>query len=154
MKPGNYNFLNKPRDSNGSFARTDIPFNRSSIDPSGGLARDFLSNPRLKGNWNQHTKKEAKPASFDPLKAPETKSIQPREDTRTAISNEAAQATKESFAPYSGYTVCIQNVPSHCNLGLVKHALSTHGEIVGSFKKSGSNGTCTIYVEFKVNSEL
>jgi hypothetical protein len=149
MKSGHFNFLNKPRDSNGSVTRTDMSTERNYVDRSGPLTRDSLSNPRMKANWNQQMNKEARPVSFEPLKAPETRSDNHQEDARPANTNEGNQG-KDSFVPYSGYTVSIQNVPSHCNIGLVKHALSSHGEIVRSFKKSESNGSWAIYIEFKV----
>ena len=148
MKPANFNFL-KSRESNGSFNRTDIIGDRS-IDRSIGSARDSLSNARSKDGWNQQLNKDVKPVSFEYLKAPETKSAHIREDISPPRSIETIQPTKDSVVPFSGYTVCIQGVPAHANLGVVKHTLSTHGEIVSSFKKPGSNGSCTIYIEFKV----
>jgi hypothetical protein len=126
----------------------------SAVDRSFGSTKDPFSTGRSKESWNQQANKDVKPVSFDFLNTPQTKATCVREDVSTLNISEAGQPTKDDIVPFSGYTVCIQGVPAHSNLGLVKHLLSTHGEVVSCFRKPTSNGLCTIYIEFKVMKRI
>lgn len=139
--------------SNAINSKDSLPNVRST---SQNLTPDFL---KSFGAKNEPTH-EARSSSYHEVKrisSHEAKSVSSHESKSAFMerpgrapsnANEVTSATTRTT--YPGYTVCIRNLPSHGNLALVKEALSLHGEVISSFKKSNSDGTCNAFVEFKV----
>lgn len=138
--------------SNAINSKDSLPNVRST---SQNLTPDFL---KSFGAKNEPTH-EARSSSYHEVKrisSHEAKSVSSHESKSASMerpvrapsnANEVTSATTRT--KYPGYTVCIRNLPSHGNLALVKEALSLHGEVISSFKKSNSDGTCNAFVEFK-----
>ncbi|MCO5602508.1 hypothetical protein L7F22_056641 [Adiantum nelumboides] len=156
-----------------SFSDGNVGFSPSSKPKDNGL-----------NGLMQSTKKEPKPLSFDFLKAPEMKSGSPlgahtktsdsarlfsvndKRELSTPLGSAGVPARTPSFDQPkqesnnsmptlpSGYVVCVHNLPSHSNLALIKEALSIHGEVVSSFKKPDSNGSCSAFIEFKMSEAM
>ncbi|KAH7280604.1 hypothetical protein KP509_36G005600 [Ceratopteris richardii] len=113
---------------------------------------------------SQSFKKEAKPTSFEHLNSRNRASFVDANDSSelgNSIDKKLSEANcvnmekpvdetnKGTLSSHSGHMVCVKNLPNEISLGLIKEALSNHGEVVSSFKKPNPDGSFCAFIEYK-----